>query len=129
MARPRRPGTPLTRPTTTGATTASSAPADPSRCSSPTSAICCSHSLAGYFPFGQRYFSSVLAQTYPNRRFFFAGTASGTIATNNDTFKIPAPNGTIFDRLDAHHIDYRIYYQQVASWLIVPGLIKPGRPA
>jgi phospholipase C len=74
---------------------------------------------------GQRYFCSVLAQTYPNRRFFFTGTASGIIATNNVTFSVPAKNGTIFDRLDAHHIDFRIYYQNVPSWLIVPGVIKP----
>ncbi len=39
-----------------------------------------SYSLARHFPIGQRYFCSVLAQTYPNRRFFFTGTASGTIA-------------------------------------------------
>jgi phospholipase C len=65
----------------------------------------------------------VLAQTYPNRRFFFAGTASGIISTNNLTFSVPAKNGTIFDRLDAHHIDYRIYYQNVPSWLIVPGVL------
>jgi phospholipase C len=81
------------------------------------------YSLARHFPIGQRYFCSVLAQTYPNRRFFFAGTASGTIATNNTTFNVPAKNGTIFDRLDAHHIDYRVYYQNVPSWLIVPGVL------
>ena len=37
------------------------------------------YSLARHFPIGERYFCSVLGQTYPNRRFFFAGTASGTI--------------------------------------------------
>ena len=41
------------------------------------------------------------------------------------TFSVPAKNGTIFDRLDAHHIDYRIYYQNVPSWLIVPGMLGP----
>src|SRR5205807_3083944 len=85
------------------------------------------YSLAGYFPLGQRYFSSVLAQTYPNRRFFFAGTASGTIATNNDTFKIPAANGTIFDRLDAHQIDYGVYFNDLPSWAIVPGTVTATR--
>jgi phospholipase C len=84
------------------------------------------YSLARHFPIGQRYFCSVLAQTYPNRRFFFTGTASGIIATNNVTFSVPAKNGTIFDRLDAHHIDFRIYYQNLPSWLIVPGVIKPN---
>ena len=46
------------------------------------------YSLARHFPLGQRFFCSVLAQTYPNRRFLFTGTASGTIATNNVTFLI-----------------------------------------
>ena len=35
------------------------------------------YSLASQFPIGQRYFCSTLGQTYPNRRFFFTGTASG----------------------------------------------------
>jgi phospholipase C len=85
------------------------------------------YSLAKHFPIGQRYFSSVLAQTYPNRRFFFTGTASGTIATNATTFSIPAANGTIWDRLDAHHIDWAIYYQDLPSWLIVPGSFSAAR--
>jgi phospholipase C len=85
------------------------------------------YSLARHFPIGQRYFCSVLAQTYPNRRFFFTGTASGTIATNNLTFTIPAANGTIWDRLDAHQIDWAIYYQNLPSWLIVPGSFTPER--
>jgi phospholipase C len=85
------------------------------------------YSLARHFPIGQRYFCSVLAQTYPNRRFFFTGTASGTIATNNDTFTIPAANGTIWDRLDAHQIDWAIYYQNLPSWLIVPGSFTLAR--
>ena len=35
------------------------------------------HSMARVFPIGDRYFSSVMAQTYPNRRFLIAGTALG----------------------------------------------------
>jgi phospholipase C len=87
-----------------------------------------SYSLARHFPIGQRYFCSVLAQTYPNRRFFFTGTASGTIATNSGTFSTPAANGTIFDRLDAHGIDWGIYFQNVPSAGIVPGALT-GRGA
>jgi phospholipase C len=67
-------------------------------------------SLAAHFPIGQRYFSSVLAQTYPNRRFLFAGTASGLTVTNlQQSWSIPAVNGTIFDRLTAHGIDWLSY--------------------
>ena len=35
------------------------------------------HSMARKFPIGDRYFCSVMAQTYPNRRFLIAGTALG----------------------------------------------------
>jgi phospholipase C len=85
------------------------------------------YSLAKHFPIGERFFSSVLAQTYPNRRFFFTGTASGTIATDATTLKEPAKNGTIFDRLDAHHIDWANYFQDLPSLAIVPGATAGGR--
>ncbi len=85
------------------------------------------YSLVKHFPVGNRYFSSVLAQTYPNRRFLFCGTASGLVATDAQTLQIHAANGTIFDRLDAHHIDWANYYQQVASPLIVPGFFTNAR--
>ena len=63
------------------------------------------YSLARYFPLGERFFCSTLAQTFPNRRFFFAGTASGTINDHAVAITTPAANGTIWDRLDAHHVD------------------------
>jgi phospholipase C len=88
------------------------------------------YSLVEHFPLGQRFFCSTLCQTYPNRRFFFTGTASGTISTNSTTFGVPAANGTILDRLDAHKIDFGIYYQNLPSWLIVPHILQPkGRSA
>jgi phospholipase C len=85
------------------------------------------YSLAKHFPVGERFFCSTLCQTWPNRRFFFTGTASGLIATDPATFKIPAANGTIWDRLDAHHINWGIYAEQLPSWLIVPGSFTPAR--
>jgi phospholipase C len=85
------------------------------------------YSLVKHFPIGQRYFCSVLAQTYPNRRFLFAGTASGTTATDALTFATPAANGTIWDRLDEHQVDWGIYYQDLPSWLIIPGVATAAR--
>jgi phospholipase C len=78
------------------------------------------YSLAEHFPIGERCFCSVLGQTFPNRCYFFAATSSGTI---NDTFAPnPPANGTIFDRLDAHDIDWAIYFQDLPSLAIdVPG--------
>jgi phospholipase C len=83
------------------------------------------YSLAEHFPIGERYFCSVLGQTFPNRCYFFAATSSGTI---NDTFA-PAPpaNGTTFDRLDAHDIDWAIYFQDLPSLAIVPGAVTLAR--
>ncbi len=87
------------------------------------------YSLAEHFPIGERHFCSLLGQTFPNRCFFFAGTSSGTI---NDTIA-PAPpaNGTIFDRLEAHQIDWAAYYQPggggYPSLELVPGTRTPAR--
>jgi phospholipase C len=78
------------------------------------------YSLVEHFPVGDRFFCSTLCQTYPNRRFFFAGTASGTISTTTAGLLPPAANGTIFDRLDAHKIAWRVYYEDVPSALIMP---------
>jgi phospholipase C len=85
------------------------------------------YSLVKHFPMGQRYFCSVLAQTYPNRRFLFTGTASGMVATNAQTFSTPAANGTFFDRLDAHKIEWANYYGSLASALIIPGFLSAAR--
>jgi phospholipase C len=52
------------------------------------------YSLARHFPIGERYFCSVLAQTYPNRRFFFCGTASGLIATGSILTASATPSTT-----------------------------------
>ncbi|MGH2842847.1 MAG: alkaline phosphatase family protein [Solirubrobacteraceae bacterium] len=88
------------------------------------------YSLAQYFPIGERYFSSVLAQTYPNRRFFFCGTASGLTATNDASYSVPAANGTIFDRLLAHGVSWLNYVQPTghgtldASAIIVPNFSR-----
>jgi phospholipase C len=78
------------------------------------------YSLARHFPIGDRFFCSTLCQTYPNRRFFFAGTASGTISTTTAGLLPSAANGTIFDRLDAQEIGWRVYDQEIASALILP---------
>ncbi len=74
------------------------------------------HSVARQFPIGDRYFSSVMAQTYPNRRFLIAGTALGNISTNvTGISKVDAPNGTIFDRLNAYGISWKDYYPDLPT--------------
>ncbi len=75
------------------------------------------YSLAKQFPIGDRYFCSVMAQTYPNRRFLIAATALGDVATNLATgvSSKDAPNGTIFDRLDHYGISWKDYYPDLPT--------------
>ena len=69
-----------------------------------------SYSLATIFPLADRWFASVLGQTYPNRRYLLAATSAGMVDDILPEIVVPPPNGTIFDRLDAHHITWRNYY-------------------
>ncbi len=74
------------------------------------------HSMARLFPIGDRYFCSVMAQTYPNRRFLIAGTALGNISTDaTGVSMVDAPNGTIFDRLNEHGISWKDYYPDLPT--------------
>ena len=68
------------------------------------------HSLARTFPLADRWFSSCLGPTFPNRRFLVAGTAQGLTSDNlSSTFDYPA-NGTIFDLLAQHRISWVNYH-------------------
>jgi phospholipase C len=80
------------------------------------------YALASQFPISDRYFCSTLAQTEPNRRFLFAGTASGTISDSGPTFSIPAANGTIFDRLDAARVNWLVYFGDLPSPFYFPNV-------
>jgi phospholipase C len=74
------------------------------------------HSLASHFPIGDRYFASVMGQTYPNRRFLIAATALGNVATDGTGISSKdAPNGTIFDRLDSYKISWKDYYPDLPT--------------
>ncbi len=78
------------------------------------------YGLAKQFPVCDRYFCSVLAQTYPNRRFLIAGTASGIVTTSisNITQFKPA-NGTIFDRLHQHGISWADYSSDLPGVAVI----------
>ena len=69
------------------------------------------YSLYNTFATDDRYFQSVLGPTYPNRFYLLAGTSFGHI--QNDA---PPAGGwsqtTIFDRLGAAGISWKIYYAQ-----------------
>jgi phospholipase C len=80
------------------------------------------YSLGRTFPLCDRWFSSVMAQTYPNRRFLMAASAFGLV---DDTFPASANRsnrphgfGTIFEMLDHFGIGWRNYYSNVPGTLI-----------
>jgi phospholipase C len=78
------------------------------------------YALARHFPVCDRWFGSCLAQTYPNRRFLFAGTAAGIVSTTNAALLAPPPpNGTIFERLDAHGISWHDYASDLPQLAIL----------
>ncbi|MGH9078674.1 MAG: alkaline phosphatase family protein [Acidimicrobiales bacterium] len=74
------------------------------------------NSLAATFPVCDRYFCSVMAQTYPNRRYLMGGTSLGLIVDTLNTDK--PPNGTIFEALNTYDISWRNYYSSLPSALI-----------
>ena len=78
------------------------------------------YSLASKFPIADRWFSSALAQTDPERRFLIAGTAAGMtddIGTSPGNAVpdagLATPDPTIFNDLDAHGVSWTDY---VASY-------------
>jgi phospholipase C len=81
--------------------------------------------MARTFPIADRWFSSLLGQTDPNRRYLMAGTSLGQIADQfNDDLP---PNGTIFDLLNRYGITWKDYYSNLPSigvWL--PLLSEPA---
>jgi phospholipase C len=68
------------------------------------------YALARTFPVADRWFSSCLGPTFPNRRFLVAGTAHGLTSDSlAHTLDRPA-NGTIFDQLNRYGISWINYH-------------------
>lgn len=79
------------------------------------------YGFARAFGIGDRYFSSCLAQTFPNRRFLQAATAAGLISTTIPSpFARPPATGLIWDRLDAHKITWANYFVEVPEIALWP---------
>jgi phospholipase C len=71
------------------------------------------YGLYSTFAIGDRYFSSVLSQTFPNRFFLMAGTSFGHIRNDFPGNANQFRHKTIFQELDRHHVKWKIYYAQV----------------
>ncbi|MGH9120563.1 MAG: alkaline phosphatase family protein, partial [Acidimicrobiales bacterium] len=68
------------------------------------------YSMAGTFPLADRWFSSLLGQTFPNRRYLLAATSEGMVDDDAVELAIPALSGTVMGMLDQHGISWRNYY-------------------
>ena len=90
-------------------------------------------SLARTFVLCDRYFASVMAQTYPNRRFLIAGSAFGQVSDPfpSPTDPDPRPNGfgTIFDMLNAFGISWKDYFADLPTAGLFPYVVEqnPGK--
>jgi phospholipase C len=80
------------------------------------------YSLASTFPLADRYFCSLLGQTYPNRRFLISATSIGQVSDTMPALTDYPPNGTIFDRLDAQGLSWKDYYTDLATVELYPPL-------
>ena len=67
------------------------------------------HGLARTFPLADRWFSSCLGPTFPNRRFLLAGTAHGLMDDLPVNILDSPPAGTILDMLTRHGISWANY--------------------
>ena len=81
------------------------------------------HSLARVFPIADRYFSSVLGQTFPNRRYLISATSIGQIDDTTPALTDHPANGTIFDALDHAGVTWKDYY---SSTLELGGTTLPA---
>jgi len=78
------------------------------------------------FATADRFFCSVLSQTFPNRFYLLAATSFGHIRNDFATNFAP-PGGTIFERLDAAGVTWRIYASQIAFALEFAYVSDPQR--
>ena len=83
------------------------------------------YSLANTFTLANRWFASAPAQTYPNRRFLYAGTAYGNISTDNQSFfDAPPKAGTIQDEMSAHGVTWKDFVTDLPDTAIVPSNLE-----
>ena len=77
------------------------------------------YSLASTFPLADRYFCSVLGQTYPNRRYLMAATSLGMVNDGVPGLRYP-PNGTIFDLLHRAGVSFADFFTPLGDVLPTP---------
>ena len=74
------------------------------------------YDLAQHFAISDRFFSSVLGPTFPNRAYFAAATSFGHLTTSDQIPPLDGYqpiNGTIFDLLERNNVSWADYFQDV----------------
>jgi phospholipase C len=84
------------------------------------------YGLARTFPVADRWFSSCLGPTFPNRRFLISGTAHGLIDDLPFCMVDYPPAGTLFDLLDQSGISWVNYHNVSPIKILLTRLL--GRP-
>ena len=81
------------------------------------------YGLAKQFPICDRWFSSVMGPTHPNRRYLQAATSAGMVNTSvAEILEFPtAPNGTIWERFDDLGITWKDYQIDIGDIWLWPG--------
>jgi phospholipase C len=85
------------------------------------------YGLARTFPLADRWFSSCLGPTFPNRRFLIAGTANGLVDDLPFHLLDYPSAGTIFDMLTRHGISWANYHPVAADQSRVRRLARHRR--
>jgi len=73
------------------------------------------YSLAKIFPIADKYFSSLLGQTDPNRRYLMSATSLGLVSDDISLIGQYPKNGTIFDRLNHRRISWKNYFSTLPT--------------
>lgn len=67
------------------------------------------HALGKTFPIADRYFCSLLGQTWPNRMYLIGATSMGMVATGQNITGLLPPRGTIFNMFNQYNISWANY--------------------
>jgi len=74
------------------------------------------YALYSTFAIADRYFCSLLSQTFPNRFYLLAATSFGHIRNDipmNFATDFSPPGGTIFEKLDNAGVTWKVYFAEV----------------
>lgn len=81
------------------------------------------YSLFSHFPIADRFFCSLLGQTWPNRMYLIAATSRGIVDTSEPDAGIYCPAGTICNAFDKYNISWRDYTDDADPTYNTPDLL------